>query len=284
MTAKITPDMTVLSETLLIPLWAKAVEQERDERLLTDPEAPRMLAQIDYDFSKFKNIVMSQVGCCGRAQIFDNEAQKFIAAHPDAVVVQLGAGLDTRFERLGRPQITAWYDLDLPEVIALRRQLLPESTNHYLAISLFDESWMQTVAAHGKPVLLLSANTEQVRQQPEAGMLFAALLEKPLDATALAQAIRRHAGPPPSSPNKEDTLSIANGLWLDTPTRRLHIDGRVETLSPAETRLLVCLAAAIGKPCDRTVDVLVSRLRRRLRGSVARIVTVHGLGYTLTVG
>ena len=87
MTAKITPDMTVLSETLLIPLWAKAVEQERDERLLTDPEAPRMLAQIDYDFSKFKNIVMSQVGCCGRAQIFDNEAQKFIAAHPDAVVV-----------------------------------------------------------------------------------------------------------------------------------------------------------------------------------------------------
>lgn len=153
----------------------------------------------------------------------------------------------------------------------------------------------------GKPVLLLSADTEQVRQQPEAGMLFAALLEKPLDATTLAQAIRRHAGPPPSSPNKEDTLSIANGLWLDTPTRRLHIDGRVETLSPAETRLLVCLAAAIGKPCDRTriseaicgrdwvygdrtVDVLVSRLRRRLRGSVARIVTVHGLGYTLTVG
>ena len=153
----------------------------------------------------------------------------------------------------------------------------------------------------GKPVLLLSANTEQVRQQPEAGTLFAALLEKPLDATALAQAIRRHAGPPPSSPDKEDTLSIANGLWLDTPTRRLHIDGRIETLSPAETRLLVCLAAAIGKPCDRTriseaicgrdwvygdrtVDVLVSRLRRRLRGSVARIVTVHGLGYTLTVG
>ena len=112
MTAKITPDMTVLSETLLIPLWAKAVEQERDERLLTDPEAPRMLAQIDYDFSKFKNIVMSQVGCCGRAQIFDNEAQKFIAAHPDAVVVQLGAGLDARFERLGRPQITAWYELE----------------------------------------------------------------------------------------------------------------------------------------------------------------------------
>lgn len=54
----------------------------------------------------------------------------------------------------------------------------------------------------GKPVLLLSANTEQVRQQPEAGMLFAALLEKPLDATALAQAIRRHAGPPTQQPEQ----------------------------------------------------------------------------------
>lgn len=55
----------------------------------------------------------------------------------------------------------------------------------------------------GKPVLLLSANTEQVRQQPEAGMLFAALLEKPLDATALAQAIRRHAGPHPAARTKK---------------------------------------------------------------------------------
>ena len=157
MNGKISPETSALSTTMLIPLWAKAVEQERpeDERLLTDAEAPRMLAQIDYDFSKFNNIVMSQVGCCGRAHIFDEEARRFIAAHPDAVVVQLGAGLDARYERLGRPAVTAWYDLDLPEVIALRRQLLPESGNHYLGSSMLDESWMQTAAAHGKPVLLL---------------------------------------------------------------------------------------------------------------------------------
>ena len=127
---------------MLITLWAKATETNRPDALLRDPKAVEIMNRIDYDFTKFRGGTMSQVGCCGRAQIFDNEAQKFIDAHPDAVVVQLGAGLDARFERLGRPQITAWYDLDLPEVIALRRQLLPESTNHYLAISLFDESWM----------------------------------------------------------------------------------------------------------------------------------------------
>ncbi|MGN6956123.1 class I SAM-dependent methyltransferase, partial [Neisseria sp. P0015.S004] len=68
---------------------------------------------------------------------------------------QIGAGLDARYERLGKPRITAWYDLDLPEVIEVRRMLLSESDNHYLGASMFDEAWMNTVAAHGKPVLLV---------------------------------------------------------------------------------------------------------------------------------
>ena len=87
-------------------------------------------------------------------------------------------------------------------------------------------------------------------------------------------------------------------LQLDTRSRRLSVAGRTETLSPAETRLLVCLIHDLGRPCDRmqismaicgrewvygdrTIDVLISRLRRRLRGSSAQIITVHGFGYSL---
>lgn len=94
-------------------------------------------------------------------------------------------------------------------------------------------------------------------------------------------------------------LSVGGQLTLDAPSRRLQVAGRTEILSPAETRLLVCLIEHLGQPCDRslistaicgrdwvygdrTVDVLVSRLRRRLRGSDVRIITVHGLGYALT--
>ena len=156
MPEKITPDLTVLSETLFIPLWARAVEQQQPAPLLVDPLAPQMLARLDYDFSKYAKATASQAGCCGRAWLFDEQARRFIAAHPDAVVVQVGAGLDARYERLGRPAITAWYDLDLPEVIALRRELLPESGNIYLSESLFAPEWMTRVAAHGKPVLLLA--------------------------------------------------------------------------------------------------------------------------------
>lgn len=155
MADKISPDMTVLSETLLIPLWAKAVEYGREDALLEDAQAKRMMDAIDYDFGKFRKATMSQVGCCARAQIMDRMAKDFIATHPGALVVHLGAGLDARYERLGRPPVFAWYDLDLPAVMALRRQLLPECGNRYVAASLFDTAWMEEVAAAGKPVLLL---------------------------------------------------------------------------------------------------------------------------------
>ncbi|MGC7590710.1 class I SAM-dependent methyltransferase [Bisgaard Taxon 46] len=156
MNSKIDPNkISGLSSTLLITLWAKAVEYNKPEPIIRDAEAARLLKLIDYDFSKFKSASLSQIGCCGRAKLFDQEILKFIHQHPDAVVVQLGAGLDARFERLGKPQVTAWYDLDLPDVIALRRELLPESCNHYLADSLFNTSWMETVAIHNKPVLLI---------------------------------------------------------------------------------------------------------------------------------
>ena len=141
MSAKISPEtVSALSSTMLIPLWAKAVEQGRAQPLLRDDEAVRMLDKIDYDFSKFAKVKASQVGCCGRAKLLDDMTRHFIAEHPDAVVVQIGAGLDARYERLGKPRITAWYDLDLPEVIEVRHMLLPESDNHYLGASMFDEA------------------------------------------------------------------------------------------------------------------------------------------------
>ncbi|WP_107878981.1 class I SAM-dependent methyltransferase [Neisseria animaloris] len=171
-------EISVLSETMLITLWAKAVENNRIDALLRDEAAARMMKQIDYDFSTFAGAKMSQPGCCGRAALMDNEIKGFLAKHPDAVVVQLGAGLDARFERLGKPAVIAWYDLDLPEVIELRRQLLPENGNHYLAESMFDESWMDTVAAHGKPVLLVLEGVLMYFDLAEVQALFAKLSHK----------------------------------------------------------------------------------------------------------
>ena len=91
-------------ETMLITLWAKATETNRPDALLRDPKAVEIMNRIDYDFTKFRGGTMSQVGCCIRADLIDREAKKFLEAHPDAVVIQLGAGIDARYDRLGRPQ------------------------------------------------------------------------------------------------------------------------------------------------------------------------------------
>lgn len=149
-------NISELSATMLIPLWAKAVETARPDALLRDVEAVRMMELIDFDFSIFASAQASQVGCCVRAALLDGYVRDFLARHPDAVVVHLGAGLDARYERLGRPAVTAWYELDLPPAIELRRHLLPASGNVYLPTSMLEHEWMHTAAAHRKPVLLVA--------------------------------------------------------------------------------------------------------------------------------
>ena len=54
---------------------------------------------------------------------FERYARVFLASHPDAVVVHIGCGLDSRFERVDNGRVE-WYDLDLPEVIELRRTFI----------------------------------------------------------------------------------------------------------------------------------------------------------------
>ncbi|MDO4880868.1 MAG: class I SAM-dependent methyltransferase [Capnocytophaga sp.] len=145
-----------IPETMLITLWAKAEETKQKVPLLRDETALGILSQIDYDFSKFKKSKFTQAGVCIRANLIDKEAKTFIENHPDAVVIQLGTGLDARYERLGSPCVTHWYDLDLPESIALRKQFFRESPSRtFLPISMFDYSWIDKVLAHQKPVLII---------------------------------------------------------------------------------------------------------------------------------
>ena len=142
--------LTNVSETMLITLWAKAEETKRADALLHDEKA------VEYDFSKFNKAKFSQAGCCVRASLIDAEIRDFLYNHPDAVVIQLGAGIDARYERLHRPSVTHWYDLDIEDAIRLRRQLLSESErNTYITSSMFDYGWTEIVKSHGKPILII---------------------------------------------------------------------------------------------------------------------------------
>ena len=95
--------------------------------------ADGIITTIGYDLSKFPTISTTRVDprakvfeIAVRAKRLDEVVRRFVLRHPDAVVLDLGAGLDGRFFRVEPPPTVGWYDVDFPQVIALRSQLLPK--------------------------------------------------------------------------------------------------------------------------------------------------------------
>ncbi len=146
-----------VSETALIPLWARALEQRETYPIVTDPVAATMVRQIDYDWKHVRLSRGDLVLCVVRLREFDRMVRDFLLRYPTATVVQLGCGLDARFQRVDNGHVL-WFDVDLPDVIALRRQLLPESDrDSYLARSVVERGWMdEVVCRDGSPVLFLA--------------------------------------------------------------------------------------------------------------------------------
>lgn len=133
---------SIVAETLLIPLYYRAKESRRKNPILNDKVAEGLVDSLEYDYSRFDGAKLSEVGCVVRGWFFDRAVRRFIGKHADAVVVNVGCGLDTRFQRIGDGK-AVFYDMDLPEVIALRRELIPEQPgNPYIAASLLDAGWL----------------------------------------------------------------------------------------------------------------------------------------------
>lgn len=135
---------SVVAETLLIPLYMRAKESRRKkDAILQDEMAEKLVNSIDYDYSKYNGARFSEVGCVIRGWYFDNAIRRFIAAREHPVIVNVGCGLDTRYQRIADAGKAVFYELDLPEVIELRHTLIPEPANdHYIAGSLLKTAWM----------------------------------------------------------------------------------------------------------------------------------------------
>ncbi|WNI21021.1 class I SAM-dependent methyltransferase [Streptomyces sp. ITFR-16] len=161
-----------VQETLLIPLYGRALDAQARRPILGDAEALRMVERIDYDFEKFRG--PSLVGSVLRSAIFDGWVRRFLSEHPDGTVVELGAGLGTRSRRLDNGR-ARWFDLDLPDTVELRRRFLRDSPRTTtLAASVLETDWFEQVADGGGPyffvseAVLLYLDEGQVRSVVEA--------------------------------------------------------------------------------------------------------------------
>lgn len=139
-------DLTGVPETLLIPLYYRAKESIRESGILSDLFAEDWVNQIEYDFEKFDDNRYSEVGVAVRTEILDGIALRFLEKHPRGTVVNLGAGLCTRFLRLANSFVN-WFELDVPEAIELRKGFITPSHRYkYIAKSAFDYTWLDDVA------------------------------------------------------------------------------------------------------------------------------------------
>jgi O-methyltransferase involved in polyketide biosynthesis len=174
MTAKEIITLTKEQETLLIPLYSKAQENP----IFVDEKAREILERVQYNFAGLNIPMKTQVTLCIRARQMDAYTREFLGSHPNAVVIHLGCGLDSRCLRLARPGVE-WYDLDLPDVIALRRKFYSESANyHLIASSVTDLAWMDCVTAAGRPVFVAAEGLLMYLQEEDVRALILALHDR----------------------------------------------------------------------------------------------------------
>ncbi len=167
-----------IQETLLITLWARAIEAIKDDPMIKDTKSVEISAQIDYDFSKLKNARRTQVGVCLRSLAFDRWVNAYLSQNPNGTVVEIGAGLNTRFERVDNGSVR-WFDLDLPDAIAMRKQFFQETDRRkFIAASVLDPSWIDAVKASGdRPVMFAAEGVLIYLTEMQVKQVFATLTE-----------------------------------------------------------------------------------------------------------
>jgi O-methyltransferase involved in polyketide biosynthesis len=168
--------LTQEKETMLGTLYGRALESRSADPILRDELAERVIGQIDYDFSKLGMNAVLATSIALRARQFDNWTAAFVAQHPDAVVLHLGCGLDSRVYRIDPPATVSWYDVDYPDVIDLRRRLYPSRESYtMLGSSVLEPKWIEEVPQN-RPTLIVAEGLTMYLPEREAIPLFARLV------------------------------------------------------------------------------------------------------------
>ena len=187
---KIKINLSGVSETLLMPLWTRAKFSEDRSSLFNDSKAIELVEKIDYDFSTHvKALHFDILREVVRAKRFDDKIKVHIVEHPRASIMNIGSGLDTTFYRVDNGTIH-WYDLDLPAVIDIRRQLLPAPDRvTYIAKSLLDPSWFEDVTYTEDGVFMIAGGVLQFFEEAQVKQFFSMLADNFPDGEIVFDAI-----------------------------------------------------------------------------------------------
>ncbi len=147
METKLKVELGNIQKTLFMPVWARAMETKKSNPVLTDKTSLEIIDSVDFDFTTMSNNIaeISQIAWIARCKRFDMIINDFIKRYPLGTIVNIGCGLDTTYERINNKNIM-WYDLDLPDVIELRKIFLVETENRkFISNSFLDTKWFADI-------------------------------------------------------------------------------------------------------------------------------------------
>ena len=146
-TKKIDIKLGPIQKILFLPVVARALESRKSTPMLYDKTALEIVEMVNFDFTKLisSTTELSRIALIVRATCFDRLIKDFLRRYPGATVVNIGCGLDTTYERVDNG-LVQWYDMDLPDVIILRKLFMYETKNRkFIAGSFLENNWYKNL-------------------------------------------------------------------------------------------------------------------------------------------
>lgn len=169
--------LTGAAETLLGTLYSRALDARSPHPVLADPTAVEVAGMLDYDFGRLGLRSSDAVGIAMRAKVLDRWTREFLAVHPDATVLHLGCGLDSRVQRIDPGPGVRWFDVDQPQVIELRERLYPARPGYRtIGASVTDPGWLSEVPRE-HPALVVAEGLTMYLPAAEGPPLLRRLVE-----------------------------------------------------------------------------------------------------------
>ena len=171
-------------ETMLQTVYARAKES-RGRGAIHDAKAEEIIEKLDYNFSLADKDTAMHSGVIARTIVLDRLTKAWLGAHPGAVVVNIACGLDTRCYRMSG--YAHWYNLDLPETMAVREKLLPESgTISQIAMSAM-EDWGSEISEQNVQVLIVIEGLTMYLNAKDVQQIFAVISSRFSQATIFVE-------------------------------------------------------------------------------------------------
>jgi len=205
-------EISDVAATSFVTLYCHAIESQSKDPILDDPKAVEITHELNKILSgsknrldkdlvkgKLKKEMVTHIAI--RAKQYDRYVFDFLENSPDGVVVNIGCGLDSRFMRVDNGRVM-FYDLDLPEVIDIKKQFFEENERyHFISLSVLDHDWMLIVTKHEGPFLFMAEGVFMYLHREDVQSLILKLQSK--------------------FSGSELVCEVFNSIWLKKPLKKI---------------------------------------------------------------